>query len=158
ADPSSGSKTAPVATTAARPLLKANLAVMSLPSLALLWGACRPDTDMLMTGAAEHRLADRARQRGWRLDDAHDRQHEQQMDKIIGSEDAGPEHVGPLRWLGAQITERDHGEHEQPEEPPVERPVFGGANPRGVEPRNEAEQDDRGEHGDHAQQLVRDGA
>ena len=66
--------------------------------------------------------------------------------------------VAALRRLRAELAEPDAGDHEQPEELPVERPVARRAHLRGVEPGQEDQDGDRAEHRDHAEQLVRDRA
>ena len=99
--------------------------------------ACRP------AALAQHRLGDRARQLRRRLDDADDRHDHQEVDEIVGREDARPEHVGALGRLGAEIAERQAGDDEQPEEPLVDRPVLGRAHAAGVEPGHEDQDDDR---------------
>ena len=91
-------------------------------------------------------------------DHADDRHDDQEVQEVVGREDARPEHVGALRRLGAEIAERDHRDDEQPEEPLVDRAVLGRAHARGVEPGHEHQDQDRREHRDHAQQLVGDGA
>ena len=100
---------------------------------------------------------DRGRGRG-RLHHSDDRHHDQEMNEVVGREDAGPQHVGALRRLGAEVPQRDHADDEQPEEPLVHRAILGRAHARGVEPGREAQENDRGEHGDYAQQLVGDRA
>ena len=68
------------------------------------------------------------------------------------------DHVAALRGLRAEPAEPDADQHENPEELPVQRAVVGRAHPRGVEPRQEGEDHDRGAERHDADQLVRDRA
>ena len=106
----------------------------------------------------QHGLRDRVRQRLRRLDQAEQREDDQEVDEVVGGEDARRDHVAAFGRLRAEPAEPEAHQHEHPEELLVERPVGRRLHPRGVEPRQEGEHQDRAEHRDHARELVRDRA
>src|SRR5690606_24718274 len=143
----------PAATIAPRDLWILNIIPSPPRALPLLGSSCRtrrgyPSPTVALP--AEDRFADRARHRLRRLDDADDRHSDEEVGEVVEGEHAGPGHVHAFGRLGAQVSERQAGEHEQPEKPAIERAVLRGANTRRVEPRDEHQDDDRAEHRDHA--------
>ena len=58
------------------------------------------------------------------------------------------------RHLGlAEIAQHGHVDHQRQEHPPVDRPVIGRPHRRGIDPRQEEQQQDRAEHRHHAPEL-----
>src|SRR5262249_16776237 len=73
--------------------------------------------------ALEPRFRDRVRQRLRRLEEAEQRQHDQQVDEVPRGEDARGYPVAALRRLRAEPAEADADDDEDPEELPVQRPI-----------------------------------
>ncbi len=62
----------------------------------------------------------------------------------------------PFGRVGADVAEDKAVDHQDPKELAMDRPESGAADLGAVEPGQEQENQDRGEHGDHADQLRRD--
>ncbi len=57
------------------------------------------------------------------------------MEEIVSRENAGPEHIDPLRRLGTEIAQADAYEAKYPEELLENRPVGARTHPRCIQPR-----------------------
>src|SRR5664279_6262046 len=107
---------------------------------------------------AQNRFRNRIRQRLGLLEDAEQRQDDQEKGEVVEREDARQDHVDALRRLGTEPAERDTGDHEQPEERAKQRPVAPGPYSRGVEPGQEGQDADRTKQRANTDQLVWDRA
>ncbi len=80
------------------------------------------------------------------------------MGEIPYRQDARHDDITTLRRFRAEPAQENAGEHEQPEELLVERPISRRSHPRGIEPRQQRQNADRPEQRNHAHELVRDRA
>ena len=103
--------------------------------------------------ASEDRLADRSRQRLGRLEDAEQRQHDQEVEEVVGRRHLSDQQPEALRRLGAGKAQQHHVDQQKHEEEAEDRPEAPAAHRRTVEPGQHEEQRDGPEHGDHAAQL-----
>ena len=102
----------------------------------------------------QHRLMDALRQLRGPLELADERHDDEEVREVVAGGDlADPDEVA-LGRVGADPAERDAVDHEDPERPLVDRAEARAADPGCVEPGQDEEDEDRGDHRHDAAELV----